>query len=89
MENFFQDNGRKYLLFFYSEPESSDKGATPPQQQQQQQAQSIAYVRAIRSHKTKVQIMESSDITFKGICVFFVRNSTQISITNTNVSNVS
>lgn len=71
MENFFQENGRKYLLFFYSDQESSDKSATGKNMKT----------------KNKVQIMESSDMTLKGICIFFTRNQA-ITITNANVSNV-
>jgi hypothetical protein len=70
MENFFQEHGRKYLLFFYDQ-DTNDKSAA---------------AKAIKT-KNKVQIMESSDISLKGICIFFVRNQT-ITITNTNVSNV-
>ena len=76
MENFFVENGRKYLLFFYSDHESGDKGPS---------AASASGAKNLR--KNKVQIMESSDVNLKGICIFFVRNPT-IQITNSNVSNV-
>jgi hypothetical protein len=71
MENFFQEHGRKYLLFFYNDQDTNDKSAA---------------TKAIKA-RNKVQIMESSDISLKGICIFFVRNQT-ITITNANVSNV-
>lgn len=36
--------------------------------------------------RSKVQIVESSSLSLKGVCVFFVRNSTSIAITPQNVS---
>ena len=38
--------------------------------------------------KPKVQIVESSNLSLRGICVFFVRNSTTILITKENISQV-
>jgi hypothetical protein len=38
--------------------------------------------------KTKIQIVESSNISLRGICVFFVRNSTSILVTRENISQV-
>jgi hypothetical protein len=38
--------------------------------------------------KSKVQIVESSNMSLKGVCVFFVRNSTSNPITAQNISQV-
>lgn len=38
--------------------------------------------------KPKVQIVESSNLSLRGICVFFVRNSTSILVTRENISQV-
>ncbi len=38
--------------------------------------------------KLKLQIVRSNSLNIKGLCVFFVRNSTSIEITTINVSQV-
>ena len=38
--------------------------------------------------KPKIQIVDSSNLILKGICVFFVRNSTAIAISSANISQV-
>lgn len=42
----------------------------------------------IRLNRAKVQIVDSSHLAFKGLCIFFVRNSTSTIITNQNISQV-
>lgn len=64
MENFFSENGRKNLIFYYGDD----------------------LVTKIKSSKAKVQIVESSNLSLKGVCIFFIRNSTSIAITSTNIS---
>lgn len=79
MENFFQDNGRKNLIFFYHESDSTDTKSS--------MAGSHYPVRNVaRMFRSRVQVVESADVPLKGICVFFVRNSTSVTITNQNVS---
>lgn len=43
----------------------------------------------IRINKSRVQIVDSSHLTLKGVCIFFVRNSTSTPITIQNISQVS
>jgi hypothetical protein len=74
MESFFRENGNKNLLFFYGEPDPSHP-STPKTN--------------IRGAKHKVLIVESSHLSLRGVCVFFVRNSTSIAITSNNISQVS
>jgi len=38
--------------------------------------------------KPKIQIVDSSNLILKGICVFFVRNSTAVAISSNNISQV-
>jgi hypothetical protein len=38
--------------------------------------------------KLKLQIVRSNTLNIKGLCVFFVRNSISIEITNINISQV-
>lgn len=42
----------------------------------------------VRINKPKVQIVDSSHLAFKGVCIFFVRNSTSTPLTNQNISQV-
>lgn len=42
----------------------------------------------VRINKPKVQIVDSSHLSLKGVCIFFVRNSTSIAITSQNISQV-
>lgn len=38
--------------------------------------------------KPKIQIVDSSNLILKGICVFFVRNSTAVAISSNTISQV-
>jgi hypothetical protein len=76
MENFFGENGGKNLLFYYSEPDSSPSQPT---------AQTN---KPILRPKVKLQIMHSSDMPLRGICVYFVRISNAQAISAQNIAQV-
>lgn len=86
MDSFFVENGRKNLIFCYSEPDSPNDGNRSSQQQQQQAANKQG---ALKINRAKVQIVDSSDLILKGVCIFFVRNTTSTAITTQNISQVS
>ena len=74
IENFFSVNGNKNLLFCYNESEyNSSSQQTQPGKQ------------LLKTSKAKVQVVANSDLSLRGICLFFVRNSTLTAITSTNI----
>ncbi len=86
MNNFFQENGRLHLIFFYGEADTNDQAksviinnATPQNQ---------AFKPAPRPTKSKVQIVEGSDIPLKGICIFFIRVTAESTVTAATISQV-
>ena len=44
--------------------------------------------KSLKTAKSKVQIVDNSNLSLKGISIFFVRNSTSIAISTQNISQV-
>lgn len=88
METFFAENGKKNLLFVYGEHDSNTSANAPNTTTTTANAHNTQAKLAAKQNKTKVQIADSSSLVLKGVCVFFVRNSTSIAITVQNISQV-
>ncbi len=85
VRDFFAENGAKYLLFNYAEPLPSSTNSTS----EIGGGVGIKSASGLKSglNKPKCQIVKSSNLhILRGLCIFFVRNSTSIEITYSNIA---
>lgn len=80
MSSFFAEKGSKILVFFYGETDTTS--STSNTTSTATQGQNVKG----KSVKSKLQIIQSSSVMLKGICIFFVRHTTSIAITSSNIS---
>lgn len=85
MESFFGENGRKYLIFYFTDVDMG--GAEPPKSGPPMTASSTSRASS-KNNRFKLQIIENTEVTLKGCCIFFTKTVASVAITNANISTV-
>ncbi len=84
ISQFFAENGRKHLVFCYSEPGPETGDASTDQMKKKTTAGTIGPLKI--ANQPKLQIVDGFDLSFYGVCIFFLRNSTSEPLLKENIA---